>query len=49
MWIAKGTLALWLLGLAGCASNQDVGSLATVHAVLQKDAPGTNRQHHTFR
>lgn len=38
MWIAKGTLALWLFGLAGCAS-QDVGSLATVHAVLQKDAP----------
>jgi len=25
--------------LAGCASIQDVGSLATVHAVLQKDAP----------
>src|SRR5258708_9707748 len=39
MWIAKGTLALWLFGLAGCASIHDVGSLATVHAVLQKDAP----------
>jgi hypothetical protein len=38
MWIAKGMLALWLFGLAGCAS-QDVVSLATVHAVLQKDAP----------
>ena len=25
--------------LAGCASNQGIGSLATVHAVLQKDAP----------
>jgi len=37
MWIVKGTFALWLFGLAGCA-NQD-GSLATVHAVFQKDAP----------
>jgi hypothetical protein len=37
MWVAKGTFALWLFGLAGCASQD--GSLATVHAVLQKDAP----------
>ena len=37
MWIAKGTFALWLFGLAGCASQD--GSLATVHAVFQKDAP----------
>jgi hypothetical protein len=37
MWIAKGTFALWLFGLAGCASQD--ASLATVHAVLQKDAP----------
>ncbi len=41
MWIAKGmSLALFAcLLLTGCASVQDVGSLATVHAVLQKDSP----------
>ncbi len=39
MRVAKGMLlTLWLFGLAGCASH-DVGSVATVHAVLQKDAP----------
>src|SRR5258708_26641628 len=31
-------LTLGLFGLAGCAGH-DVGSVATVHAVLQKDAP----------
>ena len=44
MWIAgasvKMRVAIFTASLlAGCASVHDVGSLATVHAVLQKDSP----------